>query len=461
MPLERLEAHLIAATQCVTELAKALGVVLHELPNPLLHCDLKLPFQVTLEQTQRHTLLRVLRTYESCWLDGISPTTALRHFQREQLAHQLQHDIAIGEITPDTVSQASWSLLLTDGQLAVNRYSAVSCRLKSWESLLLQHEADVVLEVANGTRTDTCPKAPLGCLYFLPFQDFRLVVRGIDDDPARAFARFGQFLDTDNSLHTWLQQSLEYVSDHHQLVIADLQVPFEVNPNVLARAAFSTQSIALWSAGQDTLSLRDAKIGIEPITGLPVLKVPSLSKPLAVFGFSSANVSVGDPLAEILFYTGFQERPISNVSASTIVSTELVTPHFAPRISLPGGAIIRPRRTVLSGRLLEELTHATPLERYTRWQQLATEQQWPTLLTLQIDEEPPLPIRRDSPLALEALFKSVRVQTRWLVVEELVDAPWLVDSEGQHYMAEIALPFLRAEHGWSPRTNEHPTFAVV
>lgn len=73
---------------------------------------------------------------------------------------------------------------------------------------------------------------------------------------------------------------------------------------------------------------------------------------------------------------------------------------------------------------------------------------------LQIDTEPPLLMRRDSPLALEALFKSVRVGTQWLIVEECADVPWLKDVHDRHYLSEMAFPFQRSEHSWSHRSGQ-------
>lgn len=450
MTLADLEFELTTATKCVRNLAQSLGVVLPDFSVPILHCDLKLPIQLTLDQLQRDVLLQTLSNYESCWLDGISPTTALRQWQRQQLGEKLQQDLSLAAISPDIFPQNNWSALLTR-EKDVN--ASVVNQMRAWEALLITEESEVILDKITARNSSDNAKAPLSCLYVSMWQRFQLQVRGIDDDPARAFARFGNFLDAQKCLHNWLKQNLAILGDRHQVTIAELQVPFEANPNVLARDSFCAEIISLWNPHKDSLSLQGAKLGINTGTCVPFLKLPSISYPLAVFGFSAANVSGADPLAELLFYTSFQERPIANVAATAFpTSKELTDPYFSPRICLTSGAIIRPRRTVLNGTILEKLVQATPPKRYAYWQKLAKEYDWPELLNLQVDQESSLLLKRDSPLALEALFKSVRKQTQWLIIEELVDLPWLVDAQNQHYIAEMALPFLRAKHGWSHRS---------
>jgi Lantibiotic dehydratase, N terminus len=441
--LTDLETHLLQATECVVDLAQSLNITLDNLPDPLVHCDLKLPIRVKLDLEQQESILKSIDNYQAYWLDGIAPTTALRQDLRQQLITKLQSEPSWSEIAPDTLPQTNRSRSSEHGNLALNQ------QLIAWENLLQTEVSQVILETQSKNIT---PKAPLGCLYCSPFQGFKLQIRGIDDDPARGFARFGKFLDAEGLLHTWLRQQLADLNQKYRVIIADLQVPFEVNPNVLAGDTFSELSIALWYPTSDAPSLQGAKLSIDATTSLPFLKIPSRPDPIAVFGFSAAHVSEIDPLAELLFYTGFQERPISTTLAATLPTVpELAQPRSTPRICLPEGSYLRPQRTVLNSDTLAELIGLTPAQRYARWQQLAIEMRWSELLMLQIDRDPPLLIQRDSPLALESIFKSVRPHTQWLVVEETIDLPWLVDAENRHYLAEIAVPLCRSQHGWEGR----------
>lgn len=437
--LPDLELQLSQARECVIALAQSLNISLEDLPDPIVHCDLKLPIRVKLARQQQAAILKSIDSYQADWVDGIAPTTALRQDLRQQLIAKLRPDLQLGEIAVDTLPQTNRSS--KDGNLVLKQ------QLTAWEQLLQTETAQITLAHSH---LNTTSKAPLGCLYCLPYQGFKLQIRGIDDDPARGFARFGKFLDPDGLLHTWLKQQLVNLHQQQGIIVADLLIPFEINPNVLARDTFCEDSIALWYPAADTLSLQAAKIGIDAATALPCLKLPDCPHPIAIFGFSAAHVSAIDPLAELLFYTGFQERPIAIAMAATLpTAPELAKPRQTPRICLPEGSYLRPQRTVLNVDILADLIQLTPAQRYIQWQKLAIEHQWSELLMLQIDREPPLLMRRDSPLSLESIFKSVRAHTQWLIVEETIDLPWLVDAENRHYLAEIAFPLSRDRHAWS------------
>lgn len=446
--LNEFEQHLTQAATCVTKLADTFEVEL-QLPDPLLHCDLTSPFQVSLDRTQQATLLKTLTSYETHWLDRVSPFSALRHQQRKQLACQLENDVALANYSSQVASQ-SWTSALTESAPEVD--SEIRTRIEAWTKLLSQPRSQVTLDLDAEPLSSA--KAPFGCLYITPFESFELIVRGIDDDPVRAFARFWQCEKVNKNLSIWFQHQLTQLAQQCHLAIAEIHSPFEANPNVLARPNFGIPSLNLWSTHQDTLSTNEAKMGLDPISRLPCLKLPTLPQPVAVFWFSAANINATDPIAATLLYTSFQERPIATPASTVPVAIELESPRLTPRVCLPEGTVIRPRRTVFSGAKLQEMAQTLPVERYAQWQQLAIEQEWTELLTLQIDSEPPLLMRRDSPLALEALFKSVRDKTQWLIVEEFASVPWLTDSHGQHYLSEMAFPFQRSEHGWSCRLSQ-------
>lgn len=463
--LDEFEQSLTQAATCVIKLADAFEVEL-QLPDPLLHCDLTLPFQVSLDRTQQAMLLETLISYEKHWIDCVSPASALRDQQREQIARQLENhgamplahaQTAIAHL-PGHATLQSWASGLI--QRSTETDAEIKTRIETWSALLAQaplaqsatpKEPQVTLKFGTEHSTPSA-KAPFGCLYITPFESFQLMVRGIDDDPARAFARFWNCVEAKNSLSTWFQQQLEQLAQQCHLTIAELQSPFEANPNVLARPNFGVPLLDLWSANQDAISLIGATIGLDAIAGLPCLKLPGVPQPVVVFWFSAANLNATDPIANALLYTSFQERPIATPASTVPVAMELASPRLTPRVCLPEGAMIRPRRTVLRGVRLQEMAQVLPVERYAQWQRLAIEQEWTDLLMLQIDAEPPLLMRRDSPLALEALFKSVRAGTQWLIVEEVVGVPWLMDAHGQHYLSEMAFPFQRSEHGWSRRS---------
>ncbi|WP_427159571.1 lantibiotic dehydratase [Aliinostoc sp. HNIBRCY26] len=462
MSVDALGEYLQQAKTYIQELAQGLSVELIQLPDPVLHCDLELPLRITLDQTQQNILLQTLRDYEDCWIQGISPASALRIAFRERM----QQEFAMGVALCDLKSS------LTAEMTKAHSHPAVVTRIAEWERCLSHGTEEFILETNNNGLNSPLSTAPFGCLFVGLFaggnpdatfttkdkincfphtpKPLEFLVHGIGDEPVRIFARFSELLKCDHVLHSWFQTRLEDLATQHHIQVAELQTPFEHNPNVLARPNFGIVPIELWGASAETASLAGAKIFLDAKTQLSFLKLSAFTNPVAVFWFSSAAIANFDPICEQLLWTTFQDNPMAVFRAATQpMPVELSTPRFTPRVRLPKNAIVRPRRTVLSGQTLTELAQMPAIERFAKWQQLAAEYGWPMLLNLQIAGQYSLLIHRDSPLAIESFFKkNLSAQTPWLIIEELVNQPWLVDSQGQHYIAELAIPFARSEHGW-------------
>jgi hypothetical protein len=446
MSVETLADRLQQAHTWIEQLAQSLGIALTQILDPVLHCDLGVPWQITLNPSQRDVLVQTIADYQECWIDRDSPASALRLALRAQIHQKFAAATPLGDLQPTAIAQMSDP---TD--------PGVVARLQAWENKLAQQTEEVTLEHSDRIDPSTLAAAPFGCLFTSIFSSWQLVVQGIGDEPVRFFARFGDLCNTDDLLHSWFQQQIDALAHAHQIQIAAFQGPFESNPNMLARPHFhQILPLELWGATPGTASLQGAAILIDPQTQLPMLKLRSHSQPVGVFWFSSAAIASQDPISEQILWTSFQDNPMAIFRAATVpMPIELATPRFTPRILLPGKAVLRPRRTVLSGSILAELVTLDAIDLFARWQQLADEHSWSLLLYVQIEGKPPLLIPRDSPLALESLFKQdLRAQTDWLIVEEVADQPWLVDAQGQHYMAELAIPFARKVHGWSTHRTE-------
>jgi hypothetical protein len=447
--MPRLGVYLDEAREAISNLVVELAIPIEEieLPDAILHCDLRLPWQITLDCEKFDRLATTIATYNRDWLDRTSPSMQLRRQQRANLQSQLTEGIALNSIDFTSQIQTEWEEIKS---VTMKDPIITNC-LQNWTELLNQSTENVYLKTEDNLVIDRLATAPLGCFYFTPLADWQLVVSGIDDDPARAFARFGKLLDSNDELSDWLRQALTEIESKHQLTFVELQVPFESNPNVIARCKFVEQTIDLWSVNPQGLSLRSARIEIEPLSQTPVLSIPSLPDPIAIFFFSTANIGAIDPIANLLLHTGFQERPsyFQSIEMSTVLRSD--TTICTPRIKLESGEIIRPRRTVLDRESIQKIIYNSPPERYQIWQQMAQKFGWSKLVNLQVDRQPSLLIKSDSPLALEAAFKSLKPDTQSLIIEEVIDLPWVIDRDGKHYFAEFAMPFQRSKHGWSDR----------
>jgi len=464
MAVERIDALMSAAEAEVRRLADALGVTLPAMNYPALRCDLGAPFEVSLDPAQRRRLLETLRDYEIGWIRGASPWTAWRRVRHAERLRRLAPGAPLGGVAVSSTA--------SDGLDAFE--AELRARLDAWQRMIGSTANDVVLDARPGnadarglpeqTRVqaaraadplDNTSSSPLGCLYVGLQEDFALDVRGVSDDAATAFARFAAALGSMDALTTWLSQSLSGLEAEHGIEMAELDAPFEPNPNALARPLLEFPLVDPWNTGrlQDAV-LIGGVIGIDASTRLPLLSLRGRPRPIAVFSFASAHLAAIDPVAGQLLETTFHEMTSGNFQAlAAALPAEIDTPRYSPRIRLGSGAVIRRRRTVIDGRKLRQLAVRSPWQRYIHWQHLAAEHGWPELLSVSLAGRAPLPMRRSSPLALDALFKGIPDcgPEDCLVVEELPALPWLKDAAGRHYVADLALPFARHEHGWSAR----------
>lgn len=435
----------------VRALAETLGVSLPRTSDPILHCDLGVPLRVSIDPQQRQRLLETVRAYESCWVDTASPGTMWRHARYAERARNLEQAECLGSSDVDATAPLSWRELETTDD------PELRSRLEAWQETLCDETDEVVLSAAGKGSEPQLPASPLGCLYVGLHADFQLVVHGLSDEAATSFARYHDALELTDAVTTWLSQCLERLEANHGIGIVELTGHFERNPNALARPALGRPVIDLWGADRDAVPLAGAEIRLDMRTRLPFLCSPHHERPTAVFWFASANIASVDPVAGQLLETTFHESIGGSFRPLALpVSGELDAPHLSPRARLPCGSVVRPRRTVIDGVRLQKLARLPPWQRYVHWQHLAAEHRWPELLNVSLSGRAPLPMKRSSPLALEALFKGARdcESKDFLVIEEIFASPWLKGVEGEHYAAELALPFARAQHGWSPLSAE-------
>jgi hypothetical protein len=328
-------------------------------------------------------------------------------------------------------------------------------RIARWEHLLGGEEAAVCAPAQGGR---PLPAPPFGWLLlgFAAREDGgeQAVIHGVFDDLWGPFARHAElFRDRARarSLQEWLSRTLSRVERECDLRFAELVAPFDQNPNVLARPALGLAKIAPWAAEEGSLALLGALLERDPRTKTPFLRIPGLECPVVVLGTSSSNVQSGDPVSQALLSSSLQAAPAGGFQASAVLfAGELASGCSSPEVALPGGEVVRTRRTALPQAELRALLRDPAPQRFRRWSRWARSGQWPALLAVRRDGGTPLVIHRDSPLALEAVLEGADGATT-LVVEEWKQQAWIADG-GSRYVAELAIPFSRSLHAWSPRS---------
>ena len=161
---------------------------------------------------------------------------------------------------------------------------------------------------------------------------------------------------------------------------------------------------------------------------------------------ASAHWVSGDPVAAQLALTGFAEPMRATFPAtSQPAPDEGGNTSYAPRLKISSGAVIRARRSALTGPSLEQLSRLSRKARYRYWCALAQQLGWPERVSLSFDDGPPLTILSSSPLGVEAAFQGAWRADR-LVIEELSTGSPV--GTGNHAI-EVVVPFARNPHGFS------------
>lgn len=348
------EAWRASVTQC-SELCSRLAADFDRLsPFELaetrgLRCDLRLPYDVTLGPQTRTTLLDLLAANDR-------PLTASTRERRVALLARLrQGPIAMGDEIPP--------LPPMDDEL-----------VNPWGCLVARLDGGIV---------------------------------GIDDSPVRPFARHGALLGPEAS--AWPAELVSKLESEHGVVACELAVPFEGNPNVLARPNLTRQSFEPW--GADGPDLRGAELRAD--SGALVVHIPSVGRVMVIAACSAVAVPC-DPMAGPFAVMGFSE---------TFGEVEDAAP---PSTALDVLAKL-PRR-----------------ERYERWRAIAKERAWPKLVSVAIGGGRPLVVPTSSPLAVEAAFEGAKGA---VVVE-----PAELSARVAGHVADVAVPFARTPHAYSSLT---------
>jgi len=433
--------HLAECRQRVQELSLRLKLDPVSLPEQALRCDLHLPWRMTLTETRRQTLRDTLNDYDRCWLRGASPAAGMRCVTRADFAQRVGNGLEVGEAA-ELLAGFPGACSHTWPQSGDVMESSLRGRLQTWEACLGSGSSEVVLTPAN--RQDYRPTSPVGCLFAGISDNEAFSVRAVSDQPSLVAGRFVGILETDN-ITEWIRGRLSHWSRVNGISHAEFRAPFEQNPNVLAGQSLAPLTLDPWNADPDSSSLVGARVRARGATGALVLELPGQSNPVAVLSRGGADLQSGDPVARLLLWTGYQEssgycqRPVD-----VPVSNEMAKPGFAPRVRLSGGALLRNRRTVLAEDI-ENLMRKRGLERFCAWQSLAREMNWPERLTVSAVDSDPIPLHRDSPMGVEALFKGIDSEIPYLVVAESDPGPGLSVPGSGRYQAELAWPFARID----------------
>jgi thiopeptide-type bacteriocin biosynthesis protein len=436
------------AEQVVAKLADALSVALTDRPRTPLRCDLGAPLRLALGARLRARIQAAIDEYEVCHT-VVLPAAALRRELAAQLAGFCGsgRPIAAALDAPSLRSvnaPATWQELVS----VVDASSDLATRVSRWQNLLETHGEEVECDL-RGEAEVRSPFATLmlGLRRPTTGTEPRLTLFGILDEVAPICARYQGMIG--DSIIAWHRASVDKIERQCGVDIGDLLAD-ATSANTLARPTFTARAFDLWGATPGASSMLGSELVCDPASGGLVLRVPSFGRPVVVSPFSSSDVAA-DALAATLVRSSFRDAPGAQFHAAALpVASELETPRFRPRVTLPCSAVIRPRRVVIAGAELDAFLVTTGARRYAAWCRLAVLHDWPPYVTVQRDHGAMVAMPTTSPLALEAVFEGARGHVERLLVQEL-DEPWVMLPDGRRHVVELAVPFARARHAWSVR----------
>lgn len=428
---EHFAAHLEAPAGVLTALAAALGLPAPETPGSL-RCDLRLPWRLVVDRARHAALCAALAGYDRHWQRGASAAMAERAARRSRFVAGLGEGLGLAAAAALAASLAPAGAEVWP-RAATLASREVGARLERWERCLRTADAAAVLDAAPDAAARDL--APYGC--WLAGLDDRgtIAAHGVSDLPTIASARLADVLDLRRH-DAWLAAAFAASGSP----VFEYLAPFEPNPNALAGPALLDGTLAPWRACGADRDLRGARLVVDARRRRPLLELADGTR-CGVLSLATANLQALDPLAEALLWTGYRDATGRARHAIDIpLADELEAPRYSPRVSLPGGAVLCGRRTLLGAELAGLRARRGPA-RFWYWQQLAKRYAWPPELEVGSDRGGMMRVVRDSPLAVEALCKGLGPETPWLMVRE-TQAAFTLPGGGCH-VAELALPFLR------------------
>lgn len=444
-----LESAFASAEACVRRLAQELGVACPPFPRVPLRADLRLGFAFTLGTDFRRRVERELAEYSRF---------QARYGLGQCLRRAAWHEELTRSATPARLNEIAASDAPGDfppGPLTWDAYAAhfgggaqFQRRLRRWEKLLTSGQ-DVV--VAEGDEEQ--PSPPFACFLFGGAPG-ALAIHGIVEELAPVYARYGLLWSRhlrapEDPLYAWYEKQLAAIQASAGIRIVELMTPCEQNPNALARPPFSSDTVSVWCADPRELPLQDARFFVEPRSRAVLLASRSDERPFAVFSFASANVGWSDPVCQRLLTTSFRVARLAHLRADSVpFAVELKLEHASPEVRISTGAVVRARRNVISGEALRNWLALDASARFREWTRLAQENDWGSLVSVRRDDGPALLVPVRSALALEAVLEGAAA-AQTISIERFSEEAWITDAEGNRYVAEFAVPFVRARNVWN------------
>lgn len=466
--LETLSAAALADRLCRAEheivtLWKAVGLE-GAPPAPLLHMDMRAPFEVRWGPTAMHQATQAVEAL----LDFHAGDGGAEIFRRQSVRDVFAVLNESGESSMPAeamLDRLEWQVpprpRPVQGVPAVEVSDTLEFALGQMppESTLGRrardycHRWEQLLETVHAERTSTVPRrvaepgalpGPGGAVLLRPNISGAWWVGPGRPEAALFAARFASVLAGSEALFGMLREALCQVAPRgwslREVVGWD-----PLNPNAGLHPLLTQDVLDAHSSA----ALSGLAVAGDPDTGRLWLEGSDGSRQLPMYA-TGAAIGYYDVCNRLLLVIGNShgwEFPSFKVPA---LQAERTRWRHRPRLVLTTRHVLSPERWTLDRETLVQLSGAATADRYLLWRRLMDTRGIPDLVHARCGpEEPELLLRTDSPLALRCLLDGFGARAPWIELSELNGDPsdWPVrDTSGQHYLAELGVSWFAPKY---------------
>ncbi len=182
---------------------------------------------------------------------------------------------------------------------------------------------------------------------------------------------------------------------------------------------------------------------IDGPAGIPLLAGQDDTRPIVPVCNSAAAPARRDPLSLLITHLGCAHGWEFMSFGVPLLPSDLRPGAVSPRIVTESGHLISARRMVATSAWVQQVLLVTPASRFRAWIRLLNDADLGDFVRVQAGSSAPLAVPACSPLAVEALFSSLRGDPMPLLIEELRPSGVVRDDLGREYVAELAIAWWR------------------
>jgi hypothetical protein len=446
-----------------------------DIPGPLLHLDLRVPFAVTwnaphiaaataavrallafhaadggAELFRRESLRTIAAACPGGDRAALLPLLAAR---RLGWWRDLASQLAAAEANPGAAPFSREAVFASRFPPSPDLDERVRAQCAAWERLLAPiHQRRCYTLPGSALHPTPCP-GPAGAV-LLPLAGGDHVWTGWGrPQPGIFAARWAPSLadaSSDEAPPVIALREYAAAAARAGVVLAEVVGGDAFNRNAALRPALAEATLE--PHGPPGTGLRDLWLAVDTASRRPWLRRSGAAGWLLPVYNSAATIGYHDPCSWLLMTLAFGHGWEFVSFGFPALPAEIADWHHLPRLRLPGGAVLSRERWLLDGAAMARVAGAREAARYRAWRAEAERLGLPALVHVRCGpDQPELLLRTDSPLAIRCLFDTVAARAPWMIVTELPGQPaaWPVrDAAGQHYFAELAVTWY-ADDYWT------------